>query len=85
MHTLGILEVYNLSGQSLAVCQVGFLAFKVLAYLVILAKGTAQVAIGEKDRAGAVIAGYSRLFTQMVAYRSHYGGVSAVAVPAFGV
>jgi hypothetical protein len=68
-------------GEGMAVRLVGLLNLMILAYLMVLAIATAQVAVAEEDCPRPASAGEHRLLSVVVTDRGNYRQIAGVAVP----
>jgi hypothetical protein len=71
-----ILEVNHITGEGTAVYLIIFLLPVVLAYVVVLAVITSQVAVTEKDCSRSTATGENWLFPMVVAERSYDGHIT---------
>jgi len=71
-----ILEVEHVFSKGTAICLIGFLSLPVLAYLMVLAINTAQVAVTKEYCPRPPAAGENRFLSVVVAERSDYRPVA---------
>ena len=69
----------HMPGEGMAVRLIGFLPLPVLAYLVVLAVATAQIAVAEEYRPRPAATGQNRFLSMVVADRGYYGLTAGMA------